>query len=136
MFDVAVVAIDGTLTANIAERTGIWSIPQYSPEVISEDSQFPIGYIAYLKARQWEDSRTGEYDLVVADRDGSNERVIFPPSTQQPGLSAQIGELAWSPDGQQVAFIYLGNLWIIDVESEVAHQLTVDGGASRPVWTR
>ncbi|MBC7811870.1 MAG: DPP IV N-terminal domain-containing protein, partial [Burkholderiales bacterium] len=42
----------------------------------------------------------------------------------------------WSPDGQQIAFIYQGNLWIIDIGSEVAHQLTLDGGASRPVWTQ
>ncbi len=136
VFDVSVVAVDGSLVAELVPRAGIWSIPEYSPQVINDNSQFPKGYIAYLRAREWENNRNGDYDLVVADRDGSNARIIFPPSPQQPGLSAQVGELAWSPDGRQIAFIYLGNVWIVDVESGVAHQLTVDGGASRPVWTR
>jgi hypothetical protein len=43
--------------------------------------------------------------------------------------------LAWSPDARQIALIYQGNLWVVDAESQVAHQLTLDGGASHPVWT-
>src|SRR5690606_17374935 len=112
-----------------------WSIPQYSPEVISSETPFPRGHMAYLQAREWENSRNGDYDLVIADRDGSNARIVF-PEREQPGLKAQVGELAWSPDGRQLAFIYLGNLWVIDADTGVAHQLTQDNHASKPVWTR
>lgn len=135
IFNVVAVATDGSFSAEIAQKTGMWSSPQYSPDVANSESVFPKGYMAYLQAREWENSRNGEYDLVIADRDGSNARIVFPDS-QQPGLRAQAGELAWSPDGRQLAFIYLGNLWIIDVETAIAHQLTQDGQASKPVWTQ
>jgi hypothetical protein len=112
----------------------MWSTPTYSPQFESE-SIYPGGYMAYLQAREWQESRSGEYDLIVADRDGSNARRVFPPH-DQPGLRAQVGELAWSPDGRQIALIYQGNLWVVDVETGLADQLTQGGGASRPVWTR
>jgi hypothetical protein len=44
-------------------------------------------------------------------------------------------DYAWSPDGRQICVVYQGNLWIVDVESAVARQITLDGNASRPVWT-
>lgn len=133
IFDIAAAAVDGSFTTTVVEKTGVFSAPAYSPQVADPDSPFPRGYLAYLQARDWEESINGEYDLVVADRDGSNARVVFPP-LGQPGLDPQIGDLAWSPDGRQLAFIYLKNLWIVDVETGVAHQLTQDLGASKPVW--
>lgn len=136
IFNVAVAATDGSFSTNIVEQAGIWSTPRYSPEITDERSQFPTGYIAYLRAREWEESIRGEYDLVIADRDGSNARVIF-PSEGQPGLRAEqfAQDFTWSPDGSQIAVIYLGNLWVVDVETGVAFQLTQDSGASKPVWT-
>ena len=29
-----------------------------------------------------------------------------------------------------------GNLWVVDVRSGIANQLTLDGAASSPIWTR
>lgn len=133
VFNVAVAATDGSFSADIVDRAGIWSQPKFSPEINDPQLQYPRGYIAYLQARDWESSITAsEYDLVVADRDGSNARIVFPESGQ-PGLSSQ--EFTWSPDGRQIAFVYQANLWMVDVESGVAHQLTL-GGASHPIWTR
>ncbi|MBC7810187.1 MAG: G5 domain-containing protein [Burkholderiales bacterium] len=131
-FNIAITDTTGSFQADIVDGAGIWAAPQYSPPA-SATSEFPVGYLAYLRAREPYNSINGEYDLVAADRDGSNSRTIF-PEEGQPGIQAQ--EFVWSPDGQQIAFIYQGNLWIIDVGSEVAHQLTLDGGASRPVWTQ
>lgn len=139
-FDVAVADALGTFNVPIVSGTGIWAAPQYSPFRSTSESEFPQGSLAYLRARDSFNSINGEYDLVVADRDGSNPRVIF-PEPGQPGLTAQQSifqnqEFVWSPDGTQIAFIYQGNLWVVEVESKVAHQLTLDGGASNPVWTR
>ncbi|MEO8612072.1 MAG: G5 domain-containing protein [Chloroflexota bacterium] len=139
-FNVAVADSTGSFNASIVNNAGIWSAPKYSPLLSTPDSEYPQGYIAYLRARDPFNSINGEYDLVVADRDGSNARAIF-PKTGQPGLTGQQSifqnqEFTWSPDGREIAFIYQGNLWVIDVESEVAHQLTLDSGASNPVWTR
>ena len=139
-FDIAVAATDGSYSASVIKYAGIWAAPQFSPFLDDEDSRFPRGYLAYLRSRDPFNSINGEYDLYVADRDGSNARKVFPPDGQ-PGIAAQQSifhnqEFAWSPTGRQIALIYQGNLWIVDVESRVAHQLTLDGGATNPVWTR
>lgn len=139
-FDVAVADTGGSLRASIIKNAGIWAAPQFSPLVSEPDAEFPQGYMAYLRARDPFNSINGEYDLIVADRDGSNARRIFPPENE-PGIKAgesvyQNQEFVWSPDGRQIALIYQGNLWIVDVESAIAHQLTLDGGASNPVWAQ
>jgi hypothetical protein len=135
VFNVAVTDIAGNFQADIVENAGIWASPRYSPLFSLPESEFPSGRIAYLQARDVTNSinSQAEYDLIVADRDGSNARRIFPPNGQ-PGLNAP-QNLAWSPDARQIAMVYQGNLWIVDVESQVAHQLTLDSGASNPVWT-
>ncbi|NDJ61621.1 MAG: hypothetical protein GYB67_10885, partial [Chloroflexi bacterium] len=131
---VAVTDVAGTFDAEVVQNAGIWSMPRYSPLIPGGAAS--NGYLAYLHARELADSRraSAAYDLVVADRDGSNARVIFP----EPGQPALTPEAAftWGPDGRQIALIYEGNLWVVDVESEVAHQLTLDGSAAAPVWTR
>jgi len=138
-FHVAVADTSGNFSADIVEDAGIWSSPRYSPLTTSSDSAYPTGYIAYLRARDWDNSINdlAEYDLVVADRDGSNPRVVFPES-QQPGMTARgyAQDFVWSPDGTQIALIYQGNLWIIDVATGIPQQLTLDGAASKPSWTR
>jgi hypothetical protein len=134
-FNVAVTDTAGTFQAEIFKNAGIWASPQYSPLIARPNSEFSSGYLAYLQARDITNSinSQAEYDLIVADRDASNARTLF-PERGQPGLSAP-QDLAWSPDGRQIAFIYQGNLWVIDVTSGVANQLTLDGGASKPVWS-
>ena len=72
------------------------------------------------------------YRLAIMDRDGSNRRVIYPPE-DQPGLSAQV--FAWSPDGRQIALVQQGNLFLVDVVTGLAQQLTADSLSSTPQWT-
>ncbi|MBN1964006.1 MAG: G5 domain-containing protein [Anaerolineae bacterium] len=131
IFNVAVTPIDGTFQADVVERAGMWAIPQFSS--YSGEGDATRGYLAYLQARNPLNSVNDVYDLVVADRDGSNGRVIF-PEPSEPGITSP--EFVWGPDGLEVAVIYQGNLWVVDVVSGRAHQLTVDGGASSPRWTR
>jgi resuscitation-promoting factor RpfB len=138
-FHVSVTNASGEFNADIVQNAGIWSSPRYSPLITAPDSQYPTGSLAYLRARDWGNSINilAEYDLVVADRDGSNARAIFPPQGQ-PGMTANTyaQDFVWSPDGTQIALIYQGNLWVVDVATGIGHQLTVDGAASKPVWTR
>ncbi|MFC1959422.1 G5 domain-containing protein [Chloroflexota bacterium] len=117
--------------ASMVDRAGIWTAPKFSP-FVDHGGEFPQVYLAYLQARNPLNSINDEYDLIIADRDASNARIVFPQETQ-PGLTAQ--EFAWSPDGQHIAFIYQGNLWIVEASSGRAQQLTVDGGASSPQWS-
>lgn len=133
VFNIAITNTTGDFMADIVDSAGIWAAPTYSPQIAQPDSEFSLIYLAYLRSRDPVGSISGEYDLVVADRDGSNARMVFPPDPTLPGLKAP-QQIAWSPDGHEIAFIYQGNLWIADVDSGVAHQLTLDGGASNPVW--
>jgi Tol biopolymer transport system component len=135
---VVIADITGRFNAEVVNGAGMWTAPRFSPKRSTPDSQFEYGYLAYLRSRDPYNSMNGEYDLVVADRDGSNARVIFPPSNQ-PGITTQITGLTtedftWSPDGRQIAVIYQGNLWMVDVETNVTHQLTFDGQSKFPVW--
>jgi len=90
-----------------------------------------------LQARDPLNSLSSEYDLVIADRDGSNSRVIFPAQGRS-GLDPfgdQGVEFVWSPSGRHIAIIYQGNLWVVETATGLAQQLTADGQASRPRWT-
>ncbi len=136
VFDVEIAEANGLFSVPLVSRAGMWAAPQYSPLVNTDPAQ---GYIAYLKARAPIDSLSSEYDLIVADRDGSNARVVF-PDKDKPGLrplDADFGgEIAWSPDGRQVALIYQGNVWIVDVTSGRANQVTVSNNAHHVRWVK
>lgn len=132
IFNVAVTTLnlDDGFSTDIVERAGIWASPAFSP-FASALEEFPTGYLAYLQARNPLNSVNDLYDLVIADRDGSNSNIVF-PEVGQPGVEPQ--EIVWSPSGQYVALIYQGNLWVVEVSTGRAQQLTIDGGASSPQW--
>lgn len=134
VFNVAIASLDGTLQSDLVIQSGIWAFPKFSPYV-EVDSTFPQSYLAYMQARRPLDSisDSAEYDLFVADRDGSNARKIF-PDDELPGIRSR--DFDWSPSGDEIVLTYQGNVWIVDVESGIAQQLTLDGNALRPVWSR
>ena len=80
-----------------------------------------------------QDSALGRYALYVMDRDGSNRRRVFPPAGD-PGLKPQ--RVAWSPSGDEIALVYLDDIYLVDVASGTARQLTSDGQSSNPQWVR
>jgi hypothetical protein len=137
VFNIAVIDPErGLLVEKAIELAGIWAQPRFSP--ISQDGAgFPDFDVAYLQARDPLNSLGGEYDLVVADRDGSNPRAIFPPEGR-PGIrpfnEVQPTDFEWSPTGTHIAIIYQGNLWIVEVDTRLAQQITTDGQASHPRW--
>jgi len=138
VFDIAVISPERNLVIEeVISRAGIWAQPQYSP--IGQDAGgFPEYQMAYLQARDPLNSLGGEYDLYVADRDGSNPKKIFPPEGRQgirPFNEAQPTEFIWSPSGRHIAIIYQGNLWIVELETLSTQQITTDGQASNPIWT-
>lgn len=142
IFSVVVLDANGEFEAMVAEGAGMWAQPQFSPQLETPENLYPQGYLAYLQAVDPNRSVYDEYRLVVADRDGSNARVLFPPENQEGirwsnrpfSLTPRI--FTWSPDGRQIALIYQGNLWVIDVATEFSYQMTFDGGSENPVWSR
>ncbi|MCZ7542773.1 MAG: G5 domain-containing protein [Anaerolineae bacterium] len=135
VFNVAISAPDAALQiADLIPAAGIWANPQFSP-MIEDDEGNQAGYIAYLRPRSGLSASaldSQQYELVVADRDGSNARVVFPEGSQAPGLTPQT--VAWSPDARHIAFIFQGDLWIVEVASGATQRLTADRSASDPRW--
>ncbi|MBK9122744.1 MAG: DPP IV N-terminal domain-containing protein [Chloroflexi bacterium] len=136
IFDVAVLARDGSFSATVYEQSGIWAFPKFAPP--NSGPGAATGRrpgMSYLLARQPLVSvgDSAEYDLYVADVDGSNARRIFPPEDQR-GITQR--DYSWSPDGSYIAIVYQGNVWVVDVVTAASFQVTLDGSASHPVWAR
>ncbi len=133
VFDVWVLSTDGKVEILWAQNTGMWAAPHWSPSYESESGGV-VDFVVYGQANEPFHSQTSRYRLYVADRDGSNRRVIFPPP-MEPGL-ADPSQLDWSPYGPAFVVSYQGNLYLVDVKEHKFHQLTEDGNSYRPQWAR
>ncbi len=92
--------------------------------------------IAFLQAISPLQSDTSKYRLDVMDRDGSNQKVLFPDESLS-GLEPQ--KVVWSPmkneDGNLwISLIYQGNIWLVDSVNGKAQQITGEGVVSRIDW--
>jgi hypothetical protein len=122
VFDVWVLAADGSLAVELASETGMWSAPQYAAE--SEA-------IAFGRARSPYVSQTSGYDLYSMDRDGSDQQHLFPPREE---IGLPYPHVAWGPGGSQLAVIYRGNLYLVDAGTGEYEQLTSEGGVTSVLW--
>jgi Tol biopolymer transport system component len=129
VFDLWAWGTDGGLSAPLAGRTGMWAAPAWSPayRVSDEDAS----QIAFLRSTNPLESATSRYRLWLMDRDGSDARLLFPPAGEV-GLRPQ--RVAWSPEADQIALIYHGDLYLIATANGSARPLTRDGVNSNPVW--
>ncbi len=136
IFNLAVWKVsDNLIIDGLIQRTGIWAAPVYSPIKVIPEFNFQEFQIAYLQARDPLNSVSTEYDLVVADRDGSNTRVLFPGASQR-GIRPidGEGEFIWSPSGEQIAIVYRNDLWLLNVRSGIAQRITNEGPVRAPRW--
>lgn len=130
VFDVWVLSRRGELQLQVVRQAGMWSAPEWSPAFHTEGEQSE-SYLALGKARIPHDSQNSRYDLYVMDRDGSNQRQVFPPAGRE-GLVAP--DLAWSPDGKSLVIAHEGNLYLVDTIDGEWAQLTADGHSGQPRW--
>ncbi len=139
IFDLVISSVDGRFAALLRSSAGMWAAPAFSPNYAARGAEYSAGYLAWLQAREPQNSMNGDYDLIVADRDGSNQRRLFPqedePGIRKRDFTTRSRDFVWSPDAQFIALIYQGNLWLIDVDSAERFQITFDGATSNPVWT-
>ena len=137
-FDLVAVPLKSGLTIPLRESVGMFAYPLPSP--IRGTAGGETGFqLAYLQAALPELSATSSYRIALMDRDGSNQRVIF-PSLDRTGLSPRRGWGAWAPTtedeggGLTLGVLYQGNIWLIDSESGEAVQATGDGRVQRLDW--
>lgn len=91
------------------------------------------GQVAFLRAFTPSQSDISSYELMVATPEGV-AMSLFPPEGAA-GLQPQ--RVAWSPSGENgplIAFVYEGNLWVVNILSGEASQLTGDGLVSAVSW--
>ena len=115
----------------LIQPSGMFANPSFAPADGSDTVR-----LAYLEAAFPEQSSTSRYRLFTMDQDGSNRARLFPPEGST-GLDPQT--VIWSPgrlenQPRYLAFIYQGNIWLIDVATAKTQQITGDGLVSRLDW--
>lgn len=133
LFDLAGIVANNKNSIDMIPQSGMFAYPEPSPTLPNKRFQ-----VAFLQAIFPEQSETSRYRLVLMNRDGSNRRTIFPPDGAQ-GLDPQIKVLAWGPNPSadsplSLGLIYQGNLWLVNVDTNQAQQITGDGSISRLDW--
>jgi hypothetical protein len=132
-FDLTALLVPAALQFKLIPRSGMFANPVPSPLRAGPNGETSFR-VAFLQATDPNNSPFTTYRLGLMDRDGSNVRFVFPPEGQ-PGLSANQA-VAWSPDGQLLAVVYDGNLWLVNPDTGQSQQLTGDGLATTPRWGR
>jgi WD40 repeat protein len=132
IFDIWVLSVDGQLKLSMAQESGMWASPLWSPGQSMSASQ-QKSRIAYCMAENPLDSQASNYDLHLMDRDGSNKAKLFPLHGEE-GL--EMPQLVWSPWGDELVILRGGNLHLLNLASGALRQLTADGGSSHPQWAK
>lgn len=128
-FDLVAVSPEaGMLT--LAENTGMFANPVASPIRLLPTGEVSYS-VAFLQAIAPLESANSRYRLGIMDRDGSNQRTLF-PAPGETGLDPQ--RVQWSPDASRLAVIYRGDIWLIDVSTASGQPLTSDGQTSAIDW--
>lgn len=137
-FDLVAIPLESGFAIKLKENVGMFAYPLPSPLV--EKRAGETGFqLAFLQAALPEMSETSSYRIAVMDRDGSNQRVIF-PSLDMSGLEPRRGWGAWGPrpssaqEGYPLAVLYQNNIWILDPDAGEANQVTGDGRVQRLDW--
>ncbi len=125
-FEVWAFARDGSVSAPLANQTGMWSSPVWSlPDARGESR------IAFGVAVTPSNSERSRYSLWVMDRDGGNKKQIFPKTNED---ALMLVQAVWSPDGKQIIAVRDGDLWLYDFASGKWAQLTANGASAVPKW--
>jgi len=121
IFDVWQIAATGAYSAELASETGMWATPVYAPD--GTTLLFGRALIPYK-------SDTSPHKLCLIDRDGSDQFCFDPPG--ETGIELPVWR--WSPDGRQIAFIYLNNIYLLAPEDRNIIPLVDDGGITWVDW--
>jgi hypothetical protein len=120
VFDLWLIAADGSVKAKVWEQVGMWSNPVWRTDGI-----------AFGRAINPLRSIDSQYKLTTIDWDGSNPQLLF-PLTEEVGLD--FPELAWRPGGKSTIFVYRNNLYLLEKDGSLPQQLTTDSQSHRPEW--
>ena len=137
-FDLIAIPLEGGPPVHLVSQAGMFAYTLPSP-ILNRTTGKNDYLVAFLQAIFPNQSESSRYRLVIMDRDGSNSQIIFPVEGA-PGLDPMNGWGAWSPAALQdngnfaLAIIYQNKLWLVDVITAEARQITGDDMVSRVDW--
>jgi len=136
IFDLAVLDVNSDLQIkDFIPQVGIWSNPltrRWSKMVMAtQPTASPI-------LRPVIRSIVPVLNTTVGRGSGRQQRAAGFSRRGSSGLRSPDPEdgIAWGPRARQIALIYQKDLWIVDLKTGQAVQITSDGQASRPRWSR
>lgn len=135
-FDTWIVNVESGLANPMAEGSGIWGHPRWSPitEIIEPPDLGP-SHIAFLRANNPVESQSSTYTLWLMDRDGSNARQLYPAAGENSRFPREQSSLTWGPSGREIAFVYDGDLYLYNLDDNEARRVTQDDNiVSNPTW--
>lgn len=136
LFNLSAIPVESGAPIQLSQESGMFAYPAISPmqSLPSGESAYKVAFLRAVLPRQ---SKSSSYRLVVMDRDGSNQNILFPPQGE-PGLEPQ--QVVWSPaplpgDGNYaLAILYQGNFWLVNSITGDAQQITGDSLIRRITW--
>jgi hypothetical protein len=146
LFDLMAIPLISGSPMRLVKNVGMFAYPVPSPIIhqtnfINTSSGRNLDQnaysVAYLQAIFPDQSETSGYKLAVIDRDGSNQMSLFP---EEGAIGLDPQHVVWSPeplstDGNYaIAFIYQGNIWLVDSSTAVVQQITGDGLTNQLDW--
>jgi hypothetical protein len=131
VFDTMAFYLKGSKMGPLVHRSGMFSFIAISPQGSDTYGARPQT-LAILQSIEPLESETSRYRIVVMDRDGSNQTSVF-PSVGELGLEP--GKIIWAPNGNQIATLYQGNLWVIDTNLGLSQRMTADGQTIAFDWS-
>jgi len=145
-FDLVAIPLMGGSPVHLISDVGMFAYPVPSPmqhksnylnNLSGKNLDQEAFAVAFLQAVFPDQSESSGYRLSIIDRDGSNQKYLFPEEGAA-GLSPQ--RIVWSPEPMTpegdlaIAFIYNGNIWLVDSASGEAQQITGDGLTTQVDW--
>lgn len=129
-FDLDVYFMVDQSQRTLREDVGMFAYPSISPQYGTRQ------YLGFLQASFPLESETSPYRLRIMDVDGSDDKEVFPREGAS-GMLPQV--IQWQPVGSDstneiIAVIYLGNIWLVDVNSGTLQQITGDGLTEKISW--
>ncbi len=145
-FDLVAVPLTGGSPVVLVRNVGMFAYPKPTPIIQNPNYIYNSSgeflnqndfSVAYLQAVFPDQSESSGYRLYTMDRDGSNQKSVFPQESAN-GIDPQ--HVIWSPDSigngwdYAIALIYNGDIWMIDARTGAAQQITGDGLTNRIDW--
>ena len=126
LFNSWVLDTETPLTGQFVEETGMWGHMNWATN---------SDQIAFLKATDPLDSLRSNYTLWVMDNDGSNAQQIYPPLGENSAFSRDENFMAWGPTGEDIAFIFDDDLFLLNINTNELARITLDDTLdNHPTW--